>query len=288
MRAKITQLVKSSFQIYIYEKKLLTNALIKGIFKYENKKHKPLVGDEVEVEEQDNQFVITTFYPRTNTLIRPRIANVDIVVIVAAFVSPFVSLYQLNKLIAYYESQKVNQVVLAFSKYDLLTDHTEADEIMDKYKKDKYTVVNLQKTDDVDYLHTLIKDHVFCLVGQSGVGKSTLINKLLNEEQQKTQEVSLSLQRGKNTTTATKLIRFKDAFIVDTPGYSSFDLSIFTPQELAGSFKDFALLSLACKFHDCLHLSEPECAVKEAVTNKEIQEFRYSHYLLMLKEIKNT
>ncbi|MCV3743807.1 ribosome small subunit-dependent GTPase A [Ureaplasma sp. ES3154-GEN] len=288
MQAKIIQLVKSSFQIYLYDEQIIVPALIKGIFKYENQKHKPLVGDNVQVELIDNQYVIVAFTERTNTLIRPRIANVDVVVIVSSFQQPYLNVYQLNKLIAYYEFQNIRHVVLAFSKYDLLDDQNEADTIIQNFRKDNYQVFNLQKKTDLNVLKNLITNHVFCLVGQSGVGKSTLINKLLQADVQKTQGVSLSLQRGKNTTTATKLIPVSNAFLVDTPGYSSLDLSILTPQELARSFKDFAQLSLKCKFQDCLHVSEPMCAVKQAIEQHEILEFRYKDYLLMLKEVKNS
>lgn len=289
MKAKITATIANSFDIFIYELNKNTKAVAKGIFKHDNVDLKPMVGDDVDVLMVDDQYVIVKINERYNQLIRPRVANIDMMLVVVSTTQPELNTLALNKYLAFYEARNIKNVAIGFSKYDLLDASKKkfVDVIISDLKKDGYNVFVLTNEDDIFRLKQEIKDHTLCLAGNSGVGKSTLINKLDPTINQKTQEISLFLNRGKHTTTKTKLIRFANGFLVDTPGFGSLEVNL-TKQEFATAFNDFANYARNCKFSNCLHLNENQCAVKDAVLNNKISKWRYDDYLKIISDLQNS
>ncbi|WP_303923161.1 ribosome small subunit-dependent GTPase A [Ureaplasma parvum] len=288
MRAKIISVIANNFYVHLYDLKIQTKAIPKGIFKHNRHELKPMVGDDVEVELIGNTYLITKIYERYNQLIRPKVANIDIVLIVVSIVQPDLNTLSLNKYLAFYEARNIKNVLIGLSKYDLANNHLKQkiNKLILDYKKNNYTVFILTKENDISLLKEKIKNKTLCLAGNSGVGKSTLINKLDPSIQQRTQEISHFLNRGKHTTTSTKLISFANGFLVDTPGFGNLEVNL-TKNEMANAFNDFANYSRFCKFSNCLHIKEPECAVKKAVDEKLIVNWRYDDYLKIIKELPN-
>ncbi|MDE5767265.1 MAG: ribosome small subunit-dependent GTPase A [Malacoplasma sp.] len=248
-----------------------------------------LVGDNVFYENDKYEgFVIEKIMERNNFLIRPKVANVNAVCIVFSVKEPDFSSYSLNKFLAFYESRNVDFVMIYFSKMDLLnkTELLKMNEIISEYKKNNYVVfTSVEKDKCKKEILNLIKKNTICFAGQSGVGKSTLINYLVPDLHLKTQEISKSLNRGKHTTTSSFIFPFSDGFILDTPGFSSLDLNM-TKLELANAFTDFRNNSIHCKFKNCLHLNEINCYIKNMVDAKKIYHQRYLDYQKMMSEIK--
>ena len=158
---------------------------------------------------------------------------------------------------------------------------------MKPYEKAGYDVyyVSSKENKGVDEIKNLFKNNISVFTGQSGVGKSSLLNALDIHLNIDTNEISKALGRGKHTTRHVELIEMYDGYVADTPGFSSLEL-IMEPIDVAQSYHDFKELSSYCKFRGCLHDSEPHCKVKEAVENGEISKERYEHYLSFLKESK--
>ncbi|ACA32918.1 ribosome small subunit-dependent GTPase A [Ureaplasma parvum] len=288
MRAKIISVVANNFYVHLYDLKIQIKAIPKGIFKHNSHELKPMVGDDVEVELIGNTYLITKIYERYNQLIRPKVANIDIVLIVVSIVQPDLNTLSLNKYLAFYEARNIKNVLIGLSKYDLANNHLKQkiNKLILDYKKNNYAVFILTKENDILLLKEKIKSKTLCLAGNSGVGKSTLINKLDPSIQQRTQEISHFLNRGKHTTTSTKLISFANGFLVDTPGFGNLEVNL-TKNEMANAFNDFANYARFCKFSNCLHIEEPECAIKKAVDEKLIVNWRYDDYLKIIKELPN-
>lgn len=247
-----------------------------------------MVGDYVEYNEFDGHFVIEVICSRKNYLIRPKIANIDNVLLVYSVKEPDYSSFLLNKFLAFYEARNVDNVIIYFSKWDLLNNDevNKMQMVVDAYKKNGYQVfISNKKEEQKDKLISLLKNKTTVFAGQSGVGKSTFINYLIPNINIKTQEISKSLNRGKHTTTSSTMISFNDGFIIDTPGFSSIDLNL-TKYELASAFNDFRKAATMCKFSNCLHDKEKGCHVKKMVETNEIDKTRYDDYLKMLNQTK--
>ncbi|EDX53805.1 ribosome small subunit-dependent GTPase A [Ureaplasma urealyticum serovar 9 str. ATCC 33175] len=288
MRAKITSVIVNNFYVYIYDLKIETKAIPKGIFKHDSHELKPMVGDDIEVELVDGVYLIVKIYDRYNQLIRPKVANVDIVLVIASIVQPDLNTLTLNKYLAFYEARNVKNVAIGLSKYDLASDSLKqkVDQLILDYQRNNYKVFVLTNEHDISLLKKFIKKHTLCLAGNSGVGKSTLINKLDPSIKQRTQEISQFLNRGKHTTTSTKLISFANGFLVDTPGFGNLEVNL-TKNEMANAFSDFANYARFCKFSNCLHIDEPHCAIKKAVNDDQIVNWRYDDYLKIMKKLPN-
>ncbi|KEZ23019.1 ribosome small subunit-dependent GTPase A [Ureaplasma diversum] len=278
MKAKIVSNIANQFSAYIYDLNQELKVVPKGIFLHDSHILKPMVGDDVIIEQIDDQYVIVELEERYNQLVRPKVANVDIMLVVVSIVEPSLNTLALNKYLAFYEARNIKNVYIAFSKYDLVEDKTWINNIINDYRKDNYTVFNLSDQNDFNQLKSLIKDHTVCLAGNSGVGKTTLINRLDPSLDRKTQQISKFLNRGKHTTTSTKLIRFADGFLVDTPGFGSLEVNL-SLQQMATAYNDFANVAKNCKFSNCLHINEPACAIKKAVAKNLISYWRYHDYL---------
>lgn len=251
---------------------------------------KPLVGDEVEfISHNATDGMITKIFPRKNQLMRPPVANIDQVVIVMSAVHPQFSPSLMDRFIVQCEAMQMHPV-LYWTKLDQVTDNE--NEVLNRWKSIYESIgysVFLGKKDELPsfLFRELLKNRTTVLMGQSGVGKSTLINNINPQFHLETGEISTSLGRGRHTTRHVELLDVCGGFLADTPGFSALEIADLTPNELANSFVEFKQLADQCRFRGCLHHNEPGCAVKAAVESGVICPERYDHYLLMLSEIQN-
>lgn len=247
---------------------------------------KPLVGDycEFSIENQTEGYILSLL-PRKNSLIRPPICNVDQALLVFSAKEPDMNLLLLDRFLILIEHLQI-QPIICISKMDLV-DSSLIYHQMKPYEDAGYQVlyVSSKQEQGIEAVKNIFKDKVTVVTGQSGVGKSSLLNALDIHLQIDTNEISKALGRGKHTTRHVELIEMYGGYVADTPGFSSLELNI-EPVNLAISYHDFHEFSKQCKFRGCLHESEPHCAVKNAVEQGEISSQRYEHYLMFLKESK--
>ncbi len=287
MEAKILQIVSGNYYVYIEDNHQTIVAKPLGIFRHEKKDKKPMVGDWVEVELKDDQYLIIHIYDRKCEIKRPRLANVDLVILVMSWVQPEFSSFMLNKYLAYYEYY-CPKVGIAFSKTDLLNESQRAyyQTVVESYRNDGYLVFDVNNENDLQSLRQDFVNHTICFIGNSGVGKSTLINKLNPDFQLRTQAISMSLNRGKHTTTSTVLLPFLGGFLVDTPGFATLDLDL-KPEQLARSYHDYYQYAPLCKFDNCLHTPNAQgCYVCQKLDEHQTSPIRYQDYLNLLTEAK--
>ncbi|MEA4115237.1 ribosome small subunit-dependent GTPase A [Mycoplasma sp. 744] len=237
----------------------------------------PLVGDYVDFVENKH---IWNIYERKNSFIRPKVANIDHIIVVMSIKNPDFNSFLVDKYLALIENKNI-EPILFFTKKDLGW----TDEI-DNYINLGYRVylLNNFENNDLEMIKTIFKSNTCSFMGQSGVGKTTIINKILNLNLE-TQEISKKANRGKHTTRITKIYDIYEGKLIDTPGFSALDIKM-TQEELSKSFKQFRELSKKCKFKWCLHYNEPEnfCNIKLNI-NKLIPQFRYDNYVKLLMEI---
>lgn len=284
--AKIKGLVvkKYSSFYYVQDDKLdIYECKLRGKFE----KQLVLTGDKVLITVlEENKGIVEEVLPRINELYRPRIANVTMVLIVMANDLPLPSLSLLDRLLflAYFNNIKP---VIILNKSDLKMSN-DAEIINDYYPKLNIKLVNTSTKTKTGHktLEFLLADEVAVLAGPSGVGKSSLLNLLISELNIKTNEVSDKIGRGRHTTRHVELFALSNGgLIADTPGFSTLGLPAVDKYDLASYFPDFVEYSSECRFADCLHRKEKECAVKERVAAGDIIPSRYDNYLLMLEEI---
>lgn len=237
----------------------------------------PVVGDFVMVERFDDRNGIQKILPRKNELIRPRIANVDQAIIVMSAVDPQFSTSLVDRLIFLICCAGITPVICV-SKMDLIDEQDSVHEIIDDYRKSGYQVFETGLNQDDTLLKQLLEGKISVLTGQSGAGKSSLINRLDVSFQLHTQQISKALGRGKHTTRHCELMEVCGGWIADTPGFSSLDFSHITIEQLASSIPDFQKALGHCRFQDCRHLKEPDCAIHQGVENGVISKIRYEHY----------
>ncbi|TCS84355.1 ribosome small subunit-dependent GTPase A [Tepidibacillus fermentans] len=275
----------SSFY-YVKSNNHLWECKARGLFK----KHQitPLVGDRVIFEEiNDQQGYITEILPRKNELVRPPISNVDQAVLVFSVAEPDFNSTLLDRFLVHVEKAGIPSLI-CLTKLDLIEDSTIIDEKMDVYQKMGYKVVKTSsKTKNVEELEKELEGKISVFAGQSGVGKSSLLNALIPSLQLETAGISPKLGRGKHTTRVVQMIELpSDGLVADTPGFSQLDFQGIDSNTLGRYFIDIDQFSDRCRFRGCLHVKEPGCAVKEAVENGEISAERYSHYLDFYEEVK--
>ena len=256
---------------------------------FRKKKLTPLVGDYVSFESTSLQDgYILELFPRKNELIRPPVANVDQVIVVSSLVAPDFSSHLLDRFLIHLE-QKGIEAILYLSKADLVAeDSSLIEEIKACYQKIGYPVIVGSNQDRaLEELKTYLPGKLTVLAGQSGAGKSTLLNRLLPGLNLATNEISESLGRGKHTTRHVELIEVMDGLVADTPGFSSIDFFDLTVNELPKLFPEFVQVSDQCRFRECSHTHEPDCAVRAAIENGQIAQSRYDNYLVFLQELTN-
>ena len=251
---------------------------------------KPLVGDFVDFESENDEGLIWRIHDRENVLVRPPVANIDVAVIVTALKEPNFAPNLLDRQLVALAAANVTPMIY-FSKADLLSDaeYNQATAVAKQYRAIGYQVI-LPQIDQADSafaeLQEALAGQVSVFMGQTGAGKSTLLNHLSPELGLETGAVSKALSRGKHTTRQVTLIQVADALIADTPGFSSYEVFDFPAETLADYFPEFVSHRQACRFRGCLHLNEPGCAVKAAVSLGAIAESRYNSYKAFYDLIK--
>lgn len=253
--------------------------------KFRHNELTPLVGDMVEISVKNNKGVIEKILPRSNELIRPNVANVTQAFVVFSIKSPDINMDLLNKFLVLCESKNL-KVVVCINKKDLADDQDRA--FVESYFGTigyEFYFVEAKHSNGIEELRRYLVNNVTVVCGPSGVGKSTLINKLCRNEVMATGLISDKNNRGKHTTRHSQLIDIEGGFIVDTPGFSSLDISMIKKEELLYCFPEFQDYNDYCKFKGCLHHKEPNCAVKAAVDEGTINKDRYDSYIAMLEEL---
>ncbi|MEG2295521.1 MAG: ribosome small subunit-dependent GTPase A [Oscillospiraceae bacterium] len=259
----------------------------KGAFRKE--KISPLVGDLVGVEmTDDNKGYIVEIHPRKNTLIRPPLANIDHLVLVVSTVDPLPNTLILDKLIAICEYKHIEPVI-AMTKIDL----KRADDIIEIYTKAGFNIYTLstETHEGIDVFKASLGDGITVFTGNSGVGKSSLLNALDSRFSIKTAEISQKLGRGKHTTTHTQLYKITEyGYLADTPGFSTVEVDkfeIIMPDQLQHCFREFEPFIPNCQFRGCSHTCEKGCAVLEALDEEKINPSRHTSYVTMYADSKN-
>ncbi|KGR86376.1 MULTISPECIES: ribosome small subunit-dependent GTPase A [Lysinibacillus] len=273
---------------YVFDGHQLIQCRGRGVFR--NRGESPLVGDIVEytMETEGSDGTIQKILERQNELVRPPIANIDQGILVFSVKEPNFNTILLDRFLVVLESFHVHPII-CLTKMDLLEkdEREELQNYIADYESMGYTVLQTYKDEEelVERLRPILKGKTTVLAGQSGVGKSTLLNTLIPELNLKTGIISQSLGRGKHTTRHVELIEVCDGLLADTPGFSSFDFDEIEKEELGVCFPEMARVADDCKFRGCLHLKEPKCAVKAAVESGEIRDYRYKHYEQFMQEI---
>ena len=301
MKGKILKGIAGFYYVETFDSKVY-ECKAKGIFRKSNLK--PLVGDNVEIDiidEEKKLGNITDVFPRKNQLLRPPVANVDQAVILFAIVKPNPSYNLLDRFLIMMRQQNL-PVIICFNKQDIATKE-EQQELYDAYEKCGYKVlfISVREEKGLDELKALLKGKTTTLAGPSGVGKSSLLNKLVPNAQMQTGELSKKIERGKNTTRHSELFFVEDLFdeeqsedgadhgtyVIDTPGFTSLELRDVTPQTLMQFYPEFEEHEPLCRFGGCAHIAEPDCGVKNALEKGEISPVRYDNYKLLYSELKN-
>ena len=249
---------------------------------FRKKGQTPYVGDKVEfsAEEQSEGYILS-IGERKNSLVRPPIVNIDQAVVIMSIREPDFNANLLDRFLVLLEHKGIVPIIY-LSKMDLLEDKSELAPYLTAYEAVGYPVVM-----ELASLLPLLTDKITVFMGQTGVGKSTLLNRIAPDLQLETGEISDSLGRGRHTTRAVSFYNLHGGKIADTPGFSSLDYEVDKAEDLNAAFPDIAKVSQACKFRTCTHTHEPACAVKPAVEEGAIAQFRYDDYLQFLSEIEN-
>lgn len=263
----------------------------RGRGNFRNRNIKPLVGDIVEFEaENKTDGYILEVFERENEMVRPPIANVEQAILVFSAQEPEFSPLLLNRFLVHIEAHHIIPII-CISKVDLLTEEKKHEILNYKadYEKIGYEVVLIssKKKEGLEHIKSLFDDKISVIAGQSGVGKSSLLNAINPELLIETNEISTHLGRGKHTTRHVELIPIGTGLVADTPGFSSLDFTTIEADDLSLYFPEMKKEMGNCKFRGCTHTSEPKCAVKAALENGEIAQYRYDHYLEFLEEIKS-
>lgn len=247
--------------------------------KFRNNKLTPLVGDKVIIDKKEK--VILEIKKRKNELIRPRVANIDQAIIVTSVKHPNFDSFLLDKLLTIISFNNIKPII-CFTKLDLLnsSETKTINNYMKYYEKIGYTVTTNQNKKQI---LSLIKDKVTVFTGQSGVGKSSLLNILDKNLKLKTNDISYALNRGKHTTRHTELFEICEGYLVDTPGFSAVDFNNMSKLDIRDNMNEMFDNLHNCKYRDCLHLKEDGCYIKKLVEEKEILESRYQNYKNFLR-----
>lgn len=246
-----------------------------------------LVGDLALLEQAGDMYLLHDVLPRTTELVRPAVANVDLCVVVQSIANPAPNL-DLTDRILVQAAQSRLECVICLSKADL-ADAQEAEKLRSLYESAGYRCVVTCSTEGIGLseLVEILKDRVSTLAGPSGVGKSRLLNAICPAFQRETGSISTKAERGRHTTRQVQLLPLpQGGWVADTPGFSTLDLGGLAAAELPLLYPDFAEVASRCRFSNCLHRDEPDCAVGVAVSERSIDAGRYQRYLRFLREIE--
>ena len=255
----------------------------RGIFR--KNKISPLVGDVVEISINENaENTIDTILERKNSLIRPPVSNIDNLLIVVSTTDPKPNFYVIDKLIAIAEHKNIEPYII-ISKTDL----SSYAEIVDNYKDAGINLIVLDNEDSYNKIKEIMKDKISAFTGNSGVGKTTLLNKLDNTLNLSTGAISDKLGRGRHTTRQAQLFRVCGGYVIDTPGFSSLDfekVEIIKKDELPYCFREFKEYLGTCKFTSCSHVNDKGCSICKAVKDGKISQSRHNSYIQMYNQAK--
>ena len=280
-KGRIINIISNLFYVEIENEAVQCTS--RGIFK--EKEEKPVVGDIVKVD--INEKSILEILNRKNYIKRPKSANISKLILVISCKKPKPDLLMLDKQLAFAEFLNVEPVII-INKIDL--DIEKAKEIEEIYSKIGYKVIKTNaKALDINSkeIHNELKGNIGAFSGNSGVGKSTLINGIFKDFITEEGEISYKNKKGKNTTTSIKLYKIDDnTYIADTPGFSTFDIYEINYKELYKYFKEFNKFIIKCEYQDCTHIKEENCGLKENV-GKSIPISRYENYIKIYNELKD-
>lgn len=262
----------------------------RGVFR--KNKVTPLVGDDVVYQaDNDKEGYILEIKDRFNELVRPPISNVDQAVLVFSAKEPTFSTSLLDRFLVLVEAGDIRPII-CITKMDLVDDDALKERIhqyAEDYRNIGYSVylTSMKNGSGIEDIVSHFHDKITVFAGQSGVGKSSLLNAISPDLELKTAGISVHLGRGKHTTRHVELIDINGGLVADTPGFSSLEFAGIEAEDLGSAFLEIGEKSAECKFRGCLHMKEPNCAVKRAVENGEIAQYRYDHYVEFLTEIKD-
>lgn len=282
----------------------------KGIYeanargKFKKKEITPVVGDKVEIQildEENKKAVIEEIQQRTTYIKRPKMSNITQLVLVVSSKNPKPDLLLLDKQLAFAEYLGIKPIII-LNKIDL-DKKKEFEKIKETYQNIGYTVIetiakelenaedisskNITSSTGIQELEKKLKGNINAFSGNSGVGKSTLINAIFNDTITQEGEISQRNKKGKNTTTSTKLYEIdENTYIADTPGFSTFDISEIEYRKLDQYFKEFKPLLENCEFVGCTHIKEQNCGIKKALEKGKIDSGRYERFCKIYEELK--
>ena len=288
MQGRIIKGIAGFYYVYDVVESVIYECKAKGIFRKDN--FKPLVGDNVEItvlNEEEKEGSVTSILPRRNSLIRPAVANVDQAFLIFAMENPKPNFLLLDRFLIMMKQQEI-PAVICFNKKDV-GEKEEMEKLYEIYTGCGYRVVlsSTYEGEGMDEIHEILKGKTTVVAGPSGVGKSSITNCMQGEVQMETGEISKKLKRGKHTTRHSQVIPVeKNTFLVDTPGFSSLYLTDMKEEELRDYFPEFVMYEPQCRFQGCMHIHEPGCAVKKALSEGKISQQRYDNYLALYEELK--
>ena len=290
MQGLIIENISNLYKIKVQNKIYEANA--RGKFKKEE--ITPVVGDKVEIQildEENKKAVIEKIEPRTTYIKRPKMSNITQLILVVSSKNPKPDLLLLDKQLAFAEYLEIKPIIV-LNKTDL-DKKKEFEKIKEIYQNIGYTVIETiakeqeNNLSGIQELKKYLKGNINAFSGNSGVGKSTLINAIFKDTITQEGEISQRNKKGKNTTTSTKLYEIdENTYIADTPGFSTFDISEIEYKELDKYFKEFKPLVANCEFVGCTHIKEENCGIKNALQQGKIDSSRYDRFCKIYEELK--
>lgn len=288
MQGKIIKGIAGFYYVYV-EGRGTYECKAKGIFRKDHVK--PLVGDDVIADVLDEEEMlgnIRQILPRRSALVRPAVANVDQAMIIFAIVKPNPNFNLLDRFLIRMERQNL-PTIICFNKQDIASAE-EKEALRRAYETCGYQVlfISALENEGVEQVRELLAGKTTTVAGPSGVGKSSLINQLAPKANMETGAISAKIERGRHTTRHSEIIALgEETYIVDTPGFTSLDISEITKEELGQYYPEFVQYEPYCKFSGCAHISEPSCGVKDAVAEGRISRVRYDNYKVLYQELKD-
>lgn len=282
----VISIISNIYEVEDIENNKIIKCVPRGKFK--NSDTTIVVGDNIEFEYQtETEGVINEVLDRRNFIKRPKMSNLTQMIFVLSMKMPKPDLLLLDKQLAFAEYNNINSIIV-LNKIDL-EKNDKIDEIESMYKKIGYTVIktNAKTGEGVEEVKNLLQNNITAFSGNSGVGKSTLINNIFEKNLTLEGNISNKNQRGKNTTTSIKLYKINEnSYIADTPGFSTFDIYEIKSEDLSKYFIDLVQYISNCEFVGCTHIKEETCGIKKALEEDKISMNRYASYCRLYNELK--